>query len=129
LPVIEGWKVRGVKVPPPNERVLKVLVSPETGASKHVSVLFSIISPSSTTGMHRHESSEECMYVVTGRGTFICGSERTPIAPDELLVAEAGEEHEIRNESEETMKLVAVFSPPLKPTGYIEKAMQARLRT
>lgn len=67
------------------------------------------------------------MYVVTGRGTYICGTERTSIAPDVLLIAKAGEEHEIRNESEETMKLVAVFSPPLKPTGYIEEATRARL--
>jgi len=93
----------------------------------HMSILFSIISPDSTTGMHRHESSDECMYVATGRGTYICGSERTPIVPDVLLIAKAGEEHEVRNEGEETMKLVAVFSPPLKPAGYIEKATQARL--
>jgi len=125
--VVEGWKIPGVKVPRPNERVLKVLVSPETGGSEHMSVLFSIISPSSTTGAHQHQGSEECMYVVTGRGTYICGTERTSIAPDVLLIAKAGEEHEIRNESEETMKLVAVFSPPLKPTGYIEEATRARL--
>ncbi|MEM2904966.1 MAG: cupin domain-containing protein [Candidatus Bathyarchaeia archaeon] len=128
MPVVEGWKIPGVKVPPPNERVLKMLVSPETGDSEHMSILFSIISPSSTTGLHRHESGDECMYVATGRGTFICGSERTPIGPDVLLVAKKGVEHEIRNESEETMKLVAVFSPPLKPTGYIAEATRLRLK-
>jgi len=127
MSVVEGWRIPGVKVPQPNERVLKVLASPETGGSEHMSILFSIISPDSTTGMHRHESSDECMYVATGRGTYICGSERKAIAPDVLLIAKAGQEHEIRNKSEETMKLVAVFSPPLKPTGYIEKATQARL--
>ena len=127
MSVVEGWKIPGVKVPPPNERILKVLVSPETGGSKHTSILFSIISPRSTTGLHVHDSSDECMYVATGRGTYICGSERTPIAPDVVLIAKSGEEHEIRNESDETMKLVAIFCPPLKPTGYIEKALQARL--
>lgn len=127
MSVVEGWKIPGVKVPPPNERVLKMLVSPETGESKHMSILFSIISPNSTTGTHRHDTSDECMYVATGRGTFICGLEKNAIAPDVLLVAKAGVEHEIRNESEETMKLVAVFCPPPKPAGYFEKATKARL--
>ena len=127
MSVVEGWKIRGAKVPQPNERVLKLLASPETGETKYVSILFSIISPGSTTGRHLHDSSDECMYVATGRGTYVCGSSATSIAPDVLLVAKAGEEHEIKNESEETMKLVAIFGPPLKPLGYIQKALEARL--
>ncbi len=124
MSVVKAWKVPGVKVPPPCERVLKVVVSPEVTGAKDVTILFSIISPGSTTGLHRHDGSEEYMYIVTGRGTFTVGGETTPIEPDVIIIAEAGKDHEIRNLSDETMKLLAIYAPPIKPTGYFEKAVQ-----
>ncbi|MBS7609184.1 cupin domain-containing protein [Candidatus Bathyarchaeota archaeon] len=127
MSVVRGWEVQGVKVPMPFERVLKILVSPEVGNSEHTTILFSIISPGSTTGLHRHEESEECMYVVSGRGCYKVAGKEISFEPDSILIAKKGEEHEIRNLSDETMKLVAIFAPPLKPSGYIEEALRKRL--
>jgi quercetin dioxygenase-like cupin family protein len=127
MSVVRGWEVPGVKVPKPNERVLKVLVSPEVGNSDYTTILFSIISPFSTTGPHKHDESEECMYVVSGRGVYRVAGREISFEPDSILIAKKGEEHEIRNLSDETMKLVAIFAPPLKPSGYIEEALRQRM--
>jgi len=120
---VEVWKVPGVKVPAPNERVLKVLMSPEVTNTPRLTILVSIISPHSTTGLHTHEV-DEFMYIVTGKGESTIAGEKSEVEPDALLQAPATVEHEIRNLSEETLKLFCVFSPPLKPQGYFERATE-----
>jgi len=120
---VEVWKVPGVKVPAPNERVLKVLMSPEVTNTPRLSILVSIISPQSTTGLHTHEV-DEFMYVVAGKGESTIAGEKSEVEPDVLLHAPAKVQHEIRNLSDETLKLFCVFSPPFKPQGFLERATE-----
>ncbi|MGQ9631850.1 MAG: hypothetical protein ACUVXI_16300 [bacterium] len=58
--VINIPEVPGAKVPKPNERALKVLMSPEIGNSEDATILVSIISPGSTTGSHIFKF---CVYI------------------------------------------------------------------
>jgi len=120
---VEVWKVPGVKVPAPNERVLKVLMSPEVTNTPSLTILVSIISPHSTTGLHTHEV-DEFMYIVAGRGESTVAGEKSEVEPDVLLHAPAKVQHEIRNVSDETLKLFCVFSPPLKLQGFFERATE-----
>ena len=120
---VEVWKVPGVKVPAPNERVLKILMSPEVTNTPRLTILVSIISPHSTTGLHTHEV-DEFMYIVTGRGESTVAGEKSEVEPDVLLQVPAKVEHEIRSLSDETLKLFCVFSPPLKPQGFFERAIE-----
>jgi mannose-6-phosphate isomerase-like protein (cupin superfamily) len=119
--LIEVWKVPGVKVPLPNERVLKVLMSPEVTDTEKLTLLVSLISPHSSTGPHIHDV-DEFMYIVTGRGESYCGGERSDIESDVLFYAPAKVQHEVRNTGEETMKLFCIFSPPMRPQGFFEEA-------
>ncbi|MFQ6077027.1 MAG: cupin domain-containing protein [Candidatus Bathyarchaeia archaeon] len=118
------WKVPGARVPPPNERTLKVLASPEVTKTENLTLLLSLISPGSTTGSHTHDV-DEFMYMVSGRGEGTVEGEVFPLTPDVLLFAPAGAGHEIKNTGDETLKIFCVFTPPLKPTGYIAKAVEA----
>ena len=121
---IKGWQVPGVEVPPPNKRLLKVLMSPEVNGTHDLTLLFSLIPPGSTTGVHTHEG-VEIQYVATGRGESTVGDEKSSVEPDTIIHAPAGISHEVRNTGDETLKLVCFFIPPLEPTGYFEKAIQA----
>ena len=121
--VIKDSEITGVKVPMPNERVLKVLMCPELGNTKDATVLVSIISPGSTTGLHTHDV-DEYMYVVTGRGKSIEGGKVSEVDADSVIFAPEGFEHEVKNTSEETLKLFCVYVPALKPAGYLEKAIE-----
>ncbi len=121
---IKAWKAEGVEVPPPNARVLRVLISPEATGHKHLTLLTSTLHPRSSTGKHTHDV-DEFMYVVTGRGESTTGDESELIEPDTLVVAPANVTHEIRNTGDESLNLFCVFAPPLKPSGYIAKAVEA----
>lgn len=122
--VLQVKDVKGVKVPMPNERVLKVMASPELGAGSDLTVLISIISPGGGTGLHTH-SVDEYMYVATGRGQSICEGEIEEVIPDSLIFAPKDIEHEIKNTGDETLKLFCVYVPALKPAGYFEQAVAA----
>lgn len=116
--------IPGVKVPAPNERVLKVLACPELGRAGDFTILISIISPGYTTGLHAH-AVDEYMYVVTGQGKSICRDEASEVGPDFFIFAPRNIEHEIKNTGEETLKLFCVFAPALKPAGYFQEAIAA----
>lgn len=116
--------IPGFKVPSPNERVLKVVSSPELGSAEDMMLLLSIISPGNTTGLHTHESTET-MYVVSGRGVGTISEETREVKVDTVLVAPKGVLHEVRNTGDETLKLVCVYVPALKPSGNIKEATDA----
>ena len=120
--IIEGMKVTGVKVPSPNERVLKILLSPELENTDKFTLLFSIVSPRNGTGVHTHDS-DEVMYVAAGRGEGIVGEETAEIKPDSVIYAPKLVRHEVKNTGDEMLKLVCFYIPPLKPAGYFEEAI------
>jgi len=120
--IFDTMKVTGVKVPFPNERVLKVLLSPEIGNTDGCTVLLSLISPGNGTGSHTH-SSDEIMYIVSGRGMARVRNETSTIREGILLFAPRDVEHEVRNTGDETIKVFCVYVPPLKPAGYHAEAV------
>lgn len=122
--IVKVWEVKGYKVPPPTERTLKMLFSPELGNADKVTVLASLIPPGGTTGLHTHDV-DEIIYIASGRGIHVEGDKEHPVEPDMVLYAPAKAAHEIRNTSDETIKLICVFVPPLKPSEVIMKAIKA----
>jgi len=115
-------KVDGAKVPPPNERILKVVLSPEISNISECTVLFSIISPGSGTGFHTH-GSNEIMYVASGRGMGRVADEKMELREDIVIFAPKGIEHSVENTGDETLKLICFYIPSLKPAGYFEAAI------
>jgi len=122
--IAKVWEVKGYKVPPPTERTLKMLFSPELGNTDKVTVLASLIPPGGTTGLHSHDV-DEIIYIASGRGIHVEGDEEHPVEPDMVLYAPAKIAHEVRNTGDETIKLICVFVPPLKPSEVIMKAVEA----
>lgn len=120
--VLKIQDIKGVKVPMPNERILKVLAAPELGADNDLTVLVSIISPGAGTGCHTHDV-DEYMYVATGTGQSVCEGKAEDVAADSLIFAPKDVEHEVKNTGDESLKLFCVYVPALKPAGYFEKAI------
>lgn len=110
MPVYHGWKHPGIKAVP--ERTIKMVFGPEVTGYQRATAFFSLIPPGSGTGPHNHPSSDEIMYVV-GRGEAVTedgGVE--PIETDSVILAPQGTMHEVRNTSDEGLKLFTVFIPP-----------------
>jgi mannose-6-phosphate isomerase-like protein (cupin superfamily) len=98
-------------------------MSPEVTDTKQLTLLVSIISPGYTTGLHKHDV-DEFMYVATGRGTFTEGGQNQAFETDSILFGKANIEHEVKNTGVETLKLICVYVPPLKPKGIVEQAVE-----
>ena len=122
--VVDSMSIPGVKVPAPNERVLKIVMSPELGNHKEITLLLSIINPHSKTGLHTHDS-DEIMYVATGEGESTMDGKTEKIRPNTIIFAPKSVQHEIRSTSDESLKLVCLYIPSLKPTGYFLEAISA----
>ncbi|MFC1903458.1 cupin domain-containing protein [Chloroflexota bacterium] len=122
--VYDGWEFPAVKIGPPTERYLKLIMCPETTGYEKATILFSHIPPGGSTGMHTHPDSDEIIYFV-GRGEGIMDREKVALETDSVIFAPKGVEHECRNTSEtETLKLFCVFLPPMKLSEALTKLAQ-----
>ncbi len=112
MPVIKAFDVKPVKIPQPFERTIRVLLAPDTqDIVKGMSVSHCVIAPHGKTDFHDHPG-VEMMYIITGSGECQIGDEKFPLHPDVLMVVPPRTMHDMRNYSDESMKLVAMFIPP-----------------
>ena len=59
-----------------------------------------------------HASSEQWLYVVSGRGKAVVAGERVDLSAGSLLLIEAGEGHEIINAGDEPLRTLNLYAPP-----------------
>lgn len=123
---IKAWEVKGKQIPAPYERVLKILASPETPKMKAENFTFgmSIIAAGSKTDKHAHEGTEECIYVVSGRGEAVIAGEKYEIGPDVVILVKPGQDHQFFNHSDETMRLIWVYAPPGAEKSLLKMAVK-----
>lgn len=112
MPVIETFSTESVHIPAPYERIIRVLLAPDTqDIVSGMSVSHCIIAPNGgKTDFHMHPG-VEMMYIITGHGKCTIGDEEFDLKPDVLIVAPPNTMHDMRNYSDETMKLVAMYIP------------------
>lgn len=61
---------------------------------------------------NKHETSDQWLYVVSGRGQATVGRQQVDLAPGSLLLIEAGEPHEIKNTGNTPLDTINVYAPP-----------------
>ena len=61
---------------------------------------------------NKHPSSDQWMFVISGKGEAIVEKKSHPLSPGTLLLIEKGESHEIRNTGEENLNTLNVYIPP-----------------
>jgi quercetin dioxygenase-like cupin family protein len=123
--VIDASKIEGIRIPAPYERTIKILLTPDTqDLVKDISITMGILAPHSQNDLHTHEGFE-ILYIVTGFGKFVVGNETHEIKSDCLLIAPPGTPHRQINESDDTMKMLAVWTPPVLGKDVIDRAMNA----
>jgi mannose-6-phosphate isomerase-like protein (cupin superfamily) len=73
-----------------------------------------VLRPGQSTGgednVHRH--SDQWLFVVSGAGAAVVNGRRVALEPGSLLLIEAGEPHEIRNDAAEPLVTINVYGPP-----------------
>lgn len=67
--------------------------------------------PGASVPEHRHESSEELLYILAGRGTMILGEETMEVSPGMGIRIPAGVPHSFRVVGDRPVEVVQVYSP------------------
>lgn len=71
-------------------------------------------------GPHLHDGFEECIYVLSGRGTTHAESGEIAIAPGDIVLIPPGEKHMTRNTGSEPLVLLCFFPVPDVTSGTTE---------
>ena len=74
--------------------------------------------PNAHAPTHDHAQSEEIIYIVSGHGEIYFDGAPEPVEPGTVAYLPAGVEHSINNQSDEVMRIVYVFSPPVAQGSY-----------
>ena len=74
---------------------------------------------------HSHSDGTEAMYCMSGKGVCFLNGEEHEFVPDSVMVAHAGDTHEIRNTGTEKLRVLCVFSPPVSSESFKARAAVA----
>ena len=86
----------------------------------HSQLVVMALKPGEEIGEEVHEV-DQFIYAVKGEGEAIMNGAVTPFAKGEALCVPAGSVHNVRNSSDEPMKLFTVYSPPQHAGGAVVK--------
>jgi|HubBroStandDraft_4_1064222.scaffolds.fasta_scaffold861089_2 quercetin dioxygenase-like cupin family protein len=95
----------------PGRKALEI-VSGEKGAQRVTLRLveIAVAQPGETPrAPHHHSDFEECIYVLSGRGTTFAESGEYPLHPGDTLLMPPGEKHVTRNTGNEPLLLLCFF--------------------
>ncbi len=73
-----------------------------------------VLKPGEKTGgaNNKHENSDQWMYIVSGEGIAKINNEEIELISGMLILIEAGETHEIQNNSVKNLETLNFYSPP-----------------
>lgn len=91
-------------------RTNSINVSPATG-SAHLSFVTQDMPPGAGIAVHRHDRTEEILFIHAGRGTLILGDKRIEVKAGDTVFIPPGPYHGIEN-PDSALQVVAVVTPP-----------------
>jgi mannose-6-phosphate isomerase-like protein (cupin superfamily) len=101
---------KGITVPAPYERTMKVLFAPDRRGAAEMTFSHVTIPPGGGTDSHAHDR-PEVIYIISGSAQSISPEAAVTLGPGAALWVEAGEMHELRNTGEGALTFVTVFVP------------------
>ena len=92
-------------------RTISITVSPATG-STDLSFWTTEIPPGGRILVHRHDRTEEILFVHKGSGTVLVGDERINVQEGSTIYVPRGTYHGLENESDDDIVIAFVATPP-----------------
>lgn len=103
-------------------RLHKMIIGPDNfGNCKNICFGVAYFPAKRHASAHVHDKQEEIIYILTGSGEIYFDGIPEKISPGTCIYIPPGIEHSINNTDNEVMKLVYVFSPPVKQGSYDRK--------
>lgn len=81
-------------------------------STRHSQAATLVLQPQQSTGgpQNEHAASDQWLYVLSGEGRAVVGSETAELGPGALLLIEAGEKHEISNTGDRPLETVNFYA-------------------
>jgi mannose-6-phosphate isomerase-like protein (cupin superfamily) len=124
LKIVKAWEEKGVEIPAPFRRQIKVLFAPDKDGVEEITFSHAILPPNGRTDYHRHDR-PELIYIVSGRGICVHEGEETLVQEDVALWVPAGEQHQMINSGDVPLKLATVFVPAFKASDNYRRCLDA----
>ena len=70
-----------------------------------------VLRPGQAQKAHRHAGEDKCYHVLSGRGVVVSGAETFRAGPGGIVFCPAGEDHSVRNEGPEDLRLLVFMAP------------------
>ena len=129
MDIIRCWEEKGVTIPEPNHRHIKVMLARDIRNTPELLFSQAIIYPGGQTEEHSHDR-PELIQVISGRGISKSEDGQVDLEPDMVLWVKPGEVHQIMNPFPEQLKISAVFVPAFEAKEHLERieneAIQAK---
>jgi quercetin dioxygenase-like cupin family protein len=93
-------------------------VGPWNTPTEHLSMGVSVYEPGARPEGHVHESQEETVYCLSGRGRLVCNEGSAELEPGVTVFIPIGTFHATECDGPETLELLCVFTPPVVPGSY-----------
>lgn len=103
--------VEGIYREPP--RTSWILISEKTVGSQNLAMGVNETQVGGKVPKHKHDSEEEVMYFLQGKGQFITEDEVIELKPGICIYNPPGSSHEIINTGDEILKFIWIYSPQL----------------
>jgi quercetin dioxygenase-like cupin family protein len=97
------------------------LLGPQNSSAKNLAFGVATFPPDSKAPAHTHDTQEEIIFILSGRGKFVTAERTVALEPGTAIFIPPGSPHQIVVTGDETIKLVTVFSPPVVPGAYDPK--------
>ena len=91
---------------------------------KHTQIVIMSIAPGEDIGMETHPDNDQVLYFVAGQGKAILNGEEADIEKGDMVLVNAGTEHNFINTGEEDLKIITTYSPPHHPAGTVHKTKE-----
>jgi mannose-6-phosphate isomerase-like protein (cupin superfamily) len=109
---INQREVKGERFEAPHARTIKHLAAPWTFGTRNIWLGISIVQPNNSSNLHSHDDMEEIFYIVSGRGRIRIDDEEEDIEPGSCIYIPTGASHQLINNGNEILEVVAASSPP-----------------
>jgi mannose-6-phosphate isomerase-like protein (cupin superfamily) len=124
LKLVKAWEEKGVEIPAPYRRQIKVIFAPDKEGVEELTFSHAILPPGGRTDSHHHDR-PELIYVVSGKGICVHEGEETAVQEDVALWIPAGEQHQLINSGKVPLKLATVFVPAFKASDNYRRCLDA----
>jgi mannose-6-phosphate isomerase-like protein (cupin superfamily) len=124
LKIVKASEEKGVEIPAPFQRQIKVLFAPDKEGVEELTFSHAILPPQGRTDYHVHDR-PELIYIVSGSGICIHEGEETIVMEDTALWVPKGEHHQMINTGDVPLKLATVFIPAYTASQNYKRCLDA----